>query len=127
MSCPRSLFSASGVHVGGSVLVLLRGELDIATAPILRRAVRGLLTPHTKAVTLDLADLAFVDVLGLQAIVDVKQLAVGMDAEFRLQSPSDSTLRVIRLARFDELRVVPSPIEPGLTSDHRHRTREDNY
>jgi anti-sigma B factor antagonist len=99
----ESLFSANVVHLDGSLVVALRGELDIATAPILRQTVGELLSPHLKAVTLDLTELTFVDVVGLRALVQVKQMVARVHAEFRLRSASDSTLRVIRLARFVEL------------------------
>jgi len=52
----ESLFSASVVHVNDSLVLALHGELDIATVPILRRAVGGLFRPHLTTVTLDLAD-----------------------------------------------------------------------
>ena len=103
MSYPESLFSANIVHEDGSVVLALRGELDFATAPVLRRSVDELLSPHLKAVTLDLGELTFVDVVGLRALVHVKESAAGVGAEFRLCSVSDFTLRVIRLARFDGL------------------------
>ena len=104
MPCPESLFSVSVIQEDDSLVVFLQGELDIATGPILRRAVGKLLSSHMKVVTLDLAALTFVDICGLRAILDVTRLVAGLDADFRLQSPSDSTLRIIRLARFDELR-----------------------
>ena len=103
MPCPKLLFSVSVIHEDDSLVVFLQGELDIATAPILRRAVGKLLSPHTKVVTLDLAALTFVDITGLRAILDVTRQVADLEANCRLQSTSDFTLRVIRLARFDEL------------------------
>ena len=51
----QSLFFANVVHEDGSLVLALTGELDIATAPALRRTVADLLSPHLRAVTLDLA------------------------------------------------------------------------
>jgi anti-sigma B factor antagonist len=93
--CP--LFSASVVHNDGSLVLALVGELDIAAAPVLRRTVVELLSPHLRAVTLDLGALTFVDLIGLRALLEVRHMAAGADVEFRLVSVSEFTLRVIRL------------------------------
>ena len=103
MLCPESLFSANIVHGDGSVVLVLRGELDIATVPMLRCAVDELLGPHLKAVTIDVANLTFVDVTGLRVLVHIKETAGGLHAEFRLRSVSDFTRRVIGLTGFYEL------------------------
>ena len=103
MPCPESLFSAQLVHEDGSVLLALRGELDIATVPILRRTLAEVLSLHLRAVTLDLADLRFVDVVGLRGLLDVKEMAGQVDAVFRLQSVSDLARKTIRMAGFIEL------------------------
>ena len=99
-------FSVNVVHEDGSLLMALAGELDIATAPVLRQAVDELLSPHLRAVTLDLATLDFVDVTGLRALLDVKEMVAGVPVDFQLCSPSDRTLRVIRLAGFVELEAA---------------------
>ncbi len=100
-----SPFSVNVVHENGSLLLALAGELDIATVPVLLEAVDELLRPHLQAVTLDLAALEFVDVTGLWSLVDVKEMVAGVQAEFRLRSPTDRTLRVIRMAGFVELKA----------------------
>ena len=103
MSYPESLFSADIVHNDGSVILAIVGELDLSTAPILRRAVEAVLDPHLRAVTLDLAAMTFVDIVGLRALVEVKRAAERLNAEFRLRAVSGRTLRVIRIAGFVEL------------------------
>ena len=103
MFCPESLFTADVVQEDGSVELALRGELDIATVPILRRVAGELLGPDLKAVTLDLGELSFVGVVGLRALVHVKQLAGEAGAAFRMRSVSDFARRVIGLAGFYEL------------------------
>ena len=106
MFCPESLFSANIVHEDGSVVLALRGELDIATVPVLRRAVDDLLGPHLNAVTIDMANLTFVDVTGLRVLVHIKETAGELHAEFRLRSVSDLTRRVIGLTGFYELQDI---------------------
>jgi anti-sigma B factor antagonist len=99
----ESLFSANVVHEDGCLVLALRGELDLATAPVLQPIVSELLSPHLNAVTLDLMELTFVDVVGPRALVQVKRMVARVHVVFRLRSPRDFALRVIRLARFDEL------------------------
>jgi anti-anti-sigma factor len=101
-----SPLSVNVVHENGSLLLVLAGELDIATRPRLRKAVGELLGPHLRAVTLDLSALDFVDVAGLRALLDVKEMAAGVEAEFRLRSVSARTHQVIRLVDFDELEAA---------------------
>jgi anti-sigma B factor antagonist len=99
-------FSVNIVHEDGSVVLALAGELDIATRPVLRQAVAELLSPHLQAVTLDLRAVYFADISGLRGLVDVKEMAEGVQAEFRLRSVDHLTRRVIRLADFDELEAA---------------------
>ncbi len=101
-----SPFAVNVVYEDGSLVLALAGELDIAAVPVLRQAVDELLSPHLRAVTLDLATLDFVDVTGLRALLDVKEMVAGVPAEFWLCSPTDRTLMVIRLAGFVELEVA---------------------
>jgi anti-sigma B factor antagonist len=55
---------------GGYVTLLLSGELDIASAPGLQRTVARLCAlPSTRALTLDMSGLTFIDSTGLAAIV----------------------------------------------------------
>ena len=51
MRCPAPLLVADVVHEDGSVVLALRGELDLATVPVLVHAVDEVLAPHLRAVT----------------------------------------------------------------------------
>jgi anti-sigma B factor antagonist len=124
----ESLFSANVVHEDGSLVLALRGELDLATAPVLRRVIGELLSPHLTAVTLDLGELSFVDVVGLRALAAVKQAAAAVGAEFRLRSPSDFALRVIQVAGFielqDDIDATNTPSRRPPNPDRRPRQSE---
>ncbi|WP_406053504.1 STAS domain-containing protein [Streptomyces sp. NBC_01077] len=62
------LLQAHTVWWGGTVLLRLEGELDIATAPLLDRAVSSALAAGPDLLCLDLTALAFCDVTGLHAL-----------------------------------------------------------
>jgi anti-anti-sigma factor len=91
MPCDEPLFTAEVLHLDGIAVLLLGGELDISTAPILRRSVDSIVSPHLRAVTLDLRDMTFVDVAGLRALLDAKRAATAVGATFHLRSVGDLT------------------------------------
>ncbi|MDX2565453.1 STAS domain-containing protein [Streptomyces sp. TX20-6-3] len=62
------LLQTHTVWWGRTVLLCLDGELDIATAPLLNRAVTSVLARQPDLLCLDLTALAFCDVTGLHAL-----------------------------------------------------------
>lgn len=66
---------------GGAVVeVVVRGELDLATAPSLRRALRRLAGP---AYALDLRGVTFVDAAGMTGLVDAVEELRGSGRRLR--------------------------------------------
>lgn len=61
-------------HLDGGCTLLLRGELDMASAPALDLALRRLCTDGTDALTLDLSELTFTDSTGLRALLLADEL-----------------------------------------------------
>ncbi|MFE5549244.1 STAS domain-containing protein [Streptomyces sp. NPDC056534] len=53
---------------GNTVLLGLTGELDLATAPLVHRAVTAALAGHPRTLCLDLPGLTFCDGTGLRAL-----------------------------------------------------------
>ena len=104
------LLRAEVIRQDGSVVLALTGELDIGTAPVLRRTVAQLVSPHLRALTLDLGGLTFVDVVGLRALVDVGEITTGPGATLRMRNVTDRTLWIIRLAEFEELEEAVEPL-----------------
>jgi anti-anti-sigma factor len=64
----------------------LVGELDVATAPQLTAALRGM--PPTGEVVLDLSELTFIDSCGVHAILDLANTRNG-DGSVVILDPSD--------------------------------------
>jgi anti-anti-sigma factor len=76
------------------VRVALAGELDMATAEELERAVRELLDSGFAHLILDLSDLAFLDSSGLRAILRLH--AASAQGSFRLElKPGPPTVQRI--------------------------------
>ena len=75
----------------------MHGELDIATAPELVDLLARL-RHHGHAVTLDLAEVTFMDSTGLTTLMDAKVQADQNGWSFSVTRPSPSVKRVFDLA-----------------------------
>lgn len=71
-------------------VVALRGDLDLATVPYLRAA---LVEHEGEAVTVDLAQVGFVDSAGLRAMIEVRRLY----PELRFVRPAEQLARLVEL------------------------------
>lgn len=69
---------------GDRHVLKLRGELDLASASALERAIVRVCESRPRAVTLDLSGLTFIDSTGLHAIVSAAQRCERLACEFRL-------------------------------------------
>ncbi|MDQ6838126.1 MAG: STAS domain-containing protein [Actinomycetota bacterium] len=96
-------FSAQVTHLDGSAVLRVTGELDLASAPRLQTTVDDLVTEHLRALTIDMSDLGFVDIIGLRALAAAGRTTAEMNVQYRLIGVSESVLRIIRLAEFHEL------------------------
>ena len=90
---------------GGPTTVLhLAGDLDLATAGQLRGELRDLLDSGTvRRLVLDLAGLEFMDVTGLNVIVDAHDVLARDRAVLALRSPRPMVLRMLKLLALDEV------------------------
>ncbi|BCY07588.1 STAS domain-containing protein [Actinoplanes sp. L3-i22] len=67
----------------GVVRLALHGELDLATADLLDRAVTAVLAEPPPQLVLDLADLTFCDSAGLDALLTARAGAFARDVRLR--------------------------------------------
>jgi anti-sigma B factor antagonist len=81
-----------------SVIVEVRGEIDLATAPELMRGVEAGLDAGPSGVrrlVIDLSDVGFLDSSGLNTLVRLRRLLDGRGIAFRLVSPADRAVRQV--------------------------------
>jgi anti-anti-sigma factor len=78
-------------------MLVLHGELDIATAPELEELLARL-RHHGHAVTIDLAEVTFIDSTGLTALMEAHRLAHSNGWSFSVRRPSPAVQRVFDLA-----------------------------
>jgi anti-sigma B factor antagonist len=103
------VFTTEAVRQNGTVIVRPHGELDIATAPVLRATINDQVTPGVQTVIVDFAALDFVDIAGLRAVLDAKHAATAHHADFRLRSVKELTELVIRIGHFADLEAAIEP------------------
>ena len=84
----------------GNVRVHLRGELDLAGAPILSERLR-VLRERGEAVLLDLDGLEFIDMSGLRVVLAAAEEASNVGRTFAVTRGSPPVRRLIGLVALD--------------------------
>lgn len=103
------------VPTHGMVVVEVRGELDMATAPRFESTVCDCLRRHGPSLlTLDLTGVRFFSCAGVSALLRVDDVAAGIPATVRLVA-GDPVLRPLRLLGLDDLRTFVSDRSPPPT------------
>ena len=86
----------------GDRLIIVHGELDIATAPRLA-ALLTRLRQRRHPVVLDLSEVAFMDSSGLTVLVEANERSRRDGWSFRIRRASARVARVAKLAGAEEL------------------------
>lgn len=110
---------AFGLRVGNGSLVHVSGELDCATAPSLAAALRPLVAAGGD-IGVDLAGLAFMDVMGLTVLHEAA-VAVGERGRIIVYDPPPSATRLIELSGLAAMIVIDD--HDTARSVHRRRPR----
>ncbi|MFR9798615.1 STAS domain-containing protein [Streptomyces sp. MS06] len=121
------LHSVCTVHID-HVLVSVSGEADIATAPLLRRALdTALRYAHEYSVVVDLCGVGFMDSSGVQPLVEVDQRLHARRKRLWLACPHPRTGRMLRLLKLEDyFPVLPLTVPvPRCGEFDRGRSRHD--
>ncbi len=87
---------------GACATVTVRGELDLATAPLLSACLTGVVAQQPRRLTVDLASLAFIDCAGLAPIVRARGV-LPPGRPFILSSPAPPVRLLLRLTGLDHV------------------------
>lgn len=92
----------------GTVVIRVLGELDGATAPLLRAALTSVIDDQGNlSVRLDLGEMTFVDTTGLSVFVDGLKRLRDKGGSFTLANPRRSTRRLFEIAGLTQVfRIV---------------------
>jgi anti-anti-sigma factor len=100
-------FSISTSEDGGRIVIVLRGELDLATAPELEQVVSDSLDARDEVVV-DLRELEFMDSTGLRVLVHAHTRAQGEKRFIVVRPPAGAPIaKILAIAGVDsELDLV---------------------
>ena len=86
----------------GGVVLALEGELDLSSAPELRRQLREIEAAHPDWILIDLSRLTFMDSSGLTVVIQANQSAELNGHRLSFRSASPQVRRLFELTGFLE-------------------------
>lgn len=106
-------FRCDVAHSDERAIVSVRGDLDVATAPVLQRKLFATLALPIRGVVVDLGYCTFMDSSGVAVLVAVHNQAVERRIEFRLASVPHQVRVVLELSGLTEaLGLAEGPRPP---------------
>ena len=106
-----------------AAVVTVIGELDLSTAPRLLEVLAGLAGNGTIDVTLDLAQMAFIDSTGVSVFVSGLKCLRETGGDLALRSPSASAMKVLEITGLTSLFSIRSEPASDTTSNGYHDVR----
>jgi anti-sigma B factor antagonist len=92
--------------VGAHVIVQVRGEVDVHSAPLLRDRLTEVIEDGSKSVIVDLSELGFIDSTGLGALVAARNHGAERSAAVRIVCPSERLLKLFRITGLHEVFAI---------------------
>lgn len=94
----------SAVAEGDTTVVTLAGELDLASADLLRERIRALLArgSDVRQLVVDLSGLTFLDVTGVGVLLEAHRKMTTLGGSVLLRHPKPMVVRMLSLLELDE-------------------------
>lgn len=86
----------------------LVGELDVVTVPEFKSRIDGLLEDGARELTIDLADLEFIDSTGLSALVAALKRYRADGGDIILRAPTRATTKVLEISGLAQVFSIES-------------------
>ena len=83
-----------------SATIRVRGEIDVATAPLLREAIMAQIPCHRRTIA-DLADVTFMDAAGVAVLMRADETARRCGVQLTISRPTGLVARVLHLTQAD--------------------------
>ena len=96
-------YFAVRISGGSDALIEVAGELDLASVPVFEGAVRELALSSRRRAVLDLGRLAFIDVAGLHAVLDLHAQCLDVSTDLTITPGPRAVQRVFELTGIDGL------------------------
>ena len=111
----QSALTLQTEELGGAICVSAIGEVDLANAEMLAKALDEAISRGTDVVLLDMTQMRFIDSAGLNVLLGATNRLREKSHELRLVvSETSHPARVIRLGRFDAVMPVFTSREDAL-------------
>lgn len=98
MSNATTDFAVASVAMTSQPTLHVRGDLDLVTGPQLRQRLHSVIDRSIGDVSVDLAEVRFLDASGLAVLVEARQRLQASGRRLTVSRASTRTLRVFRLA-----------------------------
>jgi anti-sigma B factor antagonist len=115
-------FGVDFVHSDGEALVLLSGELDVATAPALRERLAEFVSQGLITISVDLSALRFIDSAGLFVFVVAQKHLERMGGSFLLLRPSPQIEKLLQVTGLAPLLLATPVVVPSIADEAALRT-----
>jgi anti-sigma B factor antagonist len=96
-----------------AVVVMLSGDLDLATAPELRNTLQEALTER-KHLILDMADLRFLDSTGIGVLVRIHKKAIASGGVLAFAAVPPNVTKILEVTCLDRIFPVYPQVEDAL-------------
>ena len=96
-------FRCDASYVGEHATLTVRGELDLATAPVLERESMAALALPLSGLVIDFGGVTFLDSSGIAALITSRRAAIERGVTFELVAVSRSACLTLELAGLSEL------------------------
>ncbi|MGH3958497.1 STAS domain-containing protein [Mycobacterium sp.] len=100
-------------HRDGVTVLVVGGEIDMASAPTLESAVAGVLAEDALALVIDLSEVRFLASVGLSILVAARE-KIGEPGRFAVAAQGPLISRIIQLVNLDELLSLHETLEDAL-------------
>ena len=107
-------FGLVAKRLDAAYVIRVRGEIDVASAPEVRRALGSAITIPTDRVILDLCDVRFIDSTGLQALLHAQRRLGELHRQFVVVCPGGSVRRAFEIANLLDAFRVEATLEAAL-------------
>jgi anti-sigma B factor antagonist len=109
-------FAVDEVDNGDSLRVVVRGELDVATAPTLRERLHAAVDRSTGPVIVDLLAVTFIDSTALGVLIGTKELADKRGIDLRLVIEEARIIKIFEITGLTELFSISATVAEASAS-----------
>jgi len=100
-------------HEGGVAVIALKGDIDLDASPKVRKALLDCVGLRG-GVVVDLSQVSYIDSSGVASLVEAFQTARKSNTRFALAAVSQPALRVLELARLDQVFAIYDTVAEGV-------------